>query len=72
VVALADEESPSLHMRVLRELAPELVHPYGQERSDRRVGPTTIRNVVPWTVVDIEPRSPTAATGHRGWRVGTW
>jgi 3',5'-cyclic AMP phosphodiesterase CpdA len=48
------------------------IHPYGQERSDRRVGPTTIRNVVPWTVVDIEPRSPTAATGHRGWRVGTW
>ena len=34
------------------------IHPYGQRMPDRQVGPTTIRNVIPWRMVDIEPRSP--------------
>lgn len=34
------------------------VHPYGRQMPDREVGPTTIRNVIPWRMVDIEPRSP--------------
>ncbi|CAN5358002.1 metallophosphoesterase [soil metagenome] len=32
------------------------IHPYGQARPDRHRGRTTIRNVVPWKVIDIEPR----------------
>ena len=34
------------------------VHPYGQRMPDRAVGPTTIRNVIPWCMVEIEPKSP--------------
>ena len=38
------------------------VHPYGQPMPDRQVGATTIRNVIPWQVLDITPRtSPVAA-----------
>jgi Icc-related predicted phosphoesterase len=33
------------------------VHPYGQRMPDRHVGPTTIRNAIPWKVLDITPRS---------------
>ena len=32
------------------------VHPYGQVMPDRRVGRTTLRNVIPWKVLDITPR----------------
>jgi uncharacterized protein len=32
------------------------IHPYGQTLPDRQVGPTTIRNVIPWSVVDITPK----------------
>ena len=47
------------------------IHPYGQQLPDRQVGPTTIRNVIPWRVLEIEPRSPgpdamTAAAGTTG------
>ncbi len=34
------------------------IHPYGQQMPDREVGRTTIRNVIPWRMVDIEPQSP--------------
>ncbi|MET0997781.1 MAG: metallophosphoesterase [Marmoricola sp.] len=34
------------------------IHPYGQQMPDRQVGPTTIRNVIPWRMVDIEPKAP--------------
>jgi len=34
------------------------IHPYGQRMPDRQVGPTTIRNVIPWKLLDITPRSP--------------
>ena len=31
------------------------IHPYGQPRPDRRVGDTTIRNVIPYRMFEIEP-----------------
>ncbi len=34
------------------------IHPYGQRMPDRQVGPTRIRNVIPWRMLDIEPKSP--------------
>lgn len=54
----------SLH-DVLDQLRPSWhlhghIHPYGRPRPDRTVGPTTVRNVVPWSVVEVEPRSGTA------------
>ena len=33
------------------------VHPYGQAMPDRQVGPTTIRNVIPWTVLDVTSKT---------------
>jgi Icc-related predicted phosphoesterase len=51
----------ALH-RVLERLEPSWhlhghIHPYGQHMPDRRVGPTTVRNVIPWRVIDIDPMS---------------
>ena len=46
------------------------IHPYGQQLPDRQVGPTTIRNVIPWRMVDIEPKSPhLVAPGSRRGRI---
>ncbi len=58
----------ALH-RVLAELQPRWhlhghIHPYGVARPDRQVGRTTIRNVVPWKIMEIEPAS-TISTEHR-------
>jgi hypothetical protein len=33
------------------------IHPYGQQMPDRQVGRTTLRNVIPWKVLEIEPRA---------------
>ena len=33
------------------------IHPYGRTMPDRQVGPTTVRNVIPWRMIEIEPRS---------------
>ena len=33
------------------------IHPHGFAKPDRQVGGTTVRNVIPWQVVDVEPRS---------------
>ena len=33
------------------------IHPYGQRLPDRQVGQTTIRNVIPWKVLDITAKS---------------
>lgn len=43
------------------------IHPYGMLKPDRQVGSTTIRNVIPWQLIDIEPRASTyaAASGAR-------
>jgi Icc-related predicted phosphoesterase len=49
------------------------IHPYGQTMPDRQVGPTTLRNVIPWKVIDIEPKSGTGATqGQGSGRLGSW
>jgi Icc-related predicted phosphoesterase len=77
-LGLGDEPDPShtgisaLH-GVLETLRPSWhlhghIHPYGMHKPDRQLGPTTIRNVIPWQVLDIEPRvggHATAATGRR-------
>ena len=31
------------------------IHPYGHPKADRQVGRTTIRNIIPWQVIDIAP-----------------
>lgn len=31
------------------------IHPYGMHKPDRQLGPTTIRNVIPWQLIEIEP-----------------
>lgn len=31
------------------------IHPHGMRKPDRRLAGTTIRNVIPWHVVDVEP-----------------
>lgn len=38
------------------------IHPYGMLKSDRQVGPTTVRNVIPWDVIEITPAAPCKAT----------
>src|ERR687894_528833 len=54
---------------VLERLAPRWhlhghVHPYGQPRPDRAVGPTTLRNVIPYRLFEIAPAAavPAGAT----------
>ena len=32
------------------------VHPFGLAKPDRHVGATTVRNVIPWTVLEVEGR----------------
>jgi Icc-related predicted phosphoesterase len=44
------------------------IHPYGMHKPDRQVGPTTIRNVIPWQLIDIEPRAAANATTVAGRR----
>jgi calcineurin-like phosphoesterase family protein len=64
---------------VLERLAPRWhlhghVHPYGQPRPDRTVGPTTLRNVIPYRLLEITPVAAVPAgaahvlggTGGRG------
>jgi len=50
----------ALH-KILEKLQPTWhlhghIHPYGMAMPDRHVGPTTIRNVIPWMVLDITPK----------------
>ena len=33
------------------------IHPFGMHKGDRHVGRTTIRNVIPWDVIEIEPQT---------------
>jgi len=44
------------------------IHPYGMHKPDRQLGRTTIRNVIPWQVIEIEAASATAIArqGRRG------
>lgn len=66
-LGLGDEPDPShlgihaLHA-VIEELQPTWhlhghIHPYGMRKPDRELGTTTIRNVIPWQVMEIEPRT---------------
>ncbi|KQY58742.1 hypothetical protein ASD11_03610 [Aeromicrobium sp. Root495] len=43
------------------------VHPFGLAKADRHVGATTIRNVIPWTVLELEPRVLLVASEARSW-----
>jgi Icc-related predicted phosphoesterase len=43
------------------------IHPYGMHKPDRQLGPTTIRNVIPWHVLDIEAASTPAVAGSGRW-----
>ena len=73
-LGLGDEPDPShvgieaLH-DVVGALSPTWhlhghIHPYGMLKADRQLGRTTIRNVIPWQVLDIEPQSAAAAAGR--------
>lgn len=44
------------------------IHPFGMHKGDRQVGRTTLRNVIPWQVVDVEPRVLEPAAAARGGR----
>jgi calcineurin-like phosphoesterase family protein len=59
------EDGPHLGIEALHKVLLRLepswhlhghIHPYGMTMPDRQVGPTTIRNVIPWMVVDITPK----------------
>lgn len=43
------------------------IHPYGMLKPDRQVGRTTVRNVIPWQVLDIEPRRAPHDAVCAGW-----
>ncbi len=43
------------------------IHPYGMHKPDRQLGSTTIRNVIPWHVLEVEPVSTPAVAGSRRW-----
>jgi uncharacterized protein len=74
---LGDEDDPphrgfdALH-QVLDVLRPTWhlhghVHPYGMAKPDRQVGPTTLRNVIPYQLIDVEPiRRPVGVAAEGG------
>jgi Icc-related predicted phosphoesterase len=77
-LGLGDEPDPchvgvsALH-DVLESLQPGWhlhghIHPYGMHKPDRQLGPTTIRNVIPWQLIEIEPQAAALAptTAGRG------
>lgn len=41
------------------------IHPYGRAMPDRQVGPTTVRNVIPWKVIEITPAVGVGAPAPR-------
>ncbi|GAA3511363.1 metallophosphoesterase [Aeromicrobium panaciterrae] len=74
-LGLGDEPDPShvgieaLH-EVIEALRPTWhlhghIHPYGMHKPDRQLGVTTIRNVIPWQVLEIEPQPAVAHAGRR-------
>jgi Icc-related predicted phosphoesterase len=75
-LGLGDDDDPShlgiaaLH-GVLDTLRPTWhlhghIHPFGMLKADRHVGATTVRNVIPWQVIDVEPQSPATASVRVG------
>lgn len=78
-LGLGDDESDPSHLGiaalhdVIETLRPTWhlhghIHPYGMHKPDRHLGRTTIRNVIPWQVMDIEPRTSARATAGAGRR----
>lgn len=78
-LGLGDEPDPShlgisaLHS-VIETLQPTWhlhghIHPYGMRKPDRHLETTTIRNVIPWQVIEIEPRATVTAVSGAGRRV---
>jgi Icc-related predicted phosphoesterase len=78
-LGLGDDESDPSHVGisalqgVIETLRPTWhlhghIHPYGMHKPDRQLGSTTIRNVIPWHVMDIEPRSAVRSTAGAGRR----
>ena len=74
-LGLGDEPDPphagfaALH-DVLEALQPTWhlhghIHPHGWHKADRHVGVTIIRNVIPWDVLEIEPRDAAVRVGAR-------
>jgi Icc-related predicted phosphoesterase len=72
-LGLGDEPDPchvgisALH-GVLEALRPAWhlhghIHPYGMHKPDRQLGPTKIRNVIPWHVLEIDTVAMPAAAG---------
>lgn len=47
--ALIDRLRPTWHLH-------GHLHPHGMHKPDRSLGLTTIRNVIPWSLIEIEPR----------------
>ncbi|OUZ11727.1 hypothetical protein BHE97_04290 [Aeromicrobium sp. PE09-221] len=72
---LGDESDPAHRgIEALHDLLEALVptwhlhghiHPYGMSKPDRQVGGTTVRNVIPWTVLEVEPRAADPAATER-------
>ncbi len=70
---LGDEEDrPHVGIEALHPLLERLcprwhlhghIHPHGHRRPDRTVGPTTIRNVIPYRLIEIMPTAGPAPTG---------
>jgi Icc-related predicted phosphoesterase len=67
-LGLGDDEADPCHVGisalhgVLETLRPSWhlhghIHPYGMNKPDRHIGTTTIRNVIPWQLIDIQPRT---------------
>jgi Icc-related predicted phosphoesterase len=78
-LGLGDESDDPCHIGisalhgVLETLSPTWhlhghIHPYGMLKPDRQLGPTTIRNVIPWQLIDIDPRPAVPATAAAGRR----
>lgn len=78
---LGDEDDPPHHgfdalHDVLEQVQPTWhlhghIHPYGMAKPDRRVGRTTVRNVIPYQVIEVEPLEAPAEVrtgGDRGGR----
>lgn len=63
-LGLGDEDDPPHHgVEALHDLLAALepswhlhghIHPHGQPRPDRHVGSTTVGNVIPWRVLELE------------------
>lgn len=64
-LGVGDEEDPAHRgfealLQLVEQLSPKLlihghIHPYGQAKPDRQLGTTTVVNVVPFRLLEVEP-----------------